>query len=188
MRKVLTRQFFERPAERVARELLGMYLVRRSGKKEDAFKIIETEAYVGPHDLAAHSSRGRTKRTEVMFGPAGRFYVYFVYGVHWMLNIVTEREGYPAAVLIRGVEGAIGPGRLTKRLDITGLLNGARSARESGLWIEDRGDRSAPRSIKKTPRIGVAYAGEIWANKKLRFLLSSPSSGAAASRQTRARG
>jgi len=176
MRKVLTRAFFDRSAERVARELLGMYLVRRIGTREEAFRIIETEAYVGPHDLACHAAKGLTKRTEVMFGPAGRFYVYFVYGMHWMLNIVTEREGYPAAVLIRGIEGAIGPGRLTKRLAITGVFNGAKAVRESGLWFEDRGTAPSPRTIRKTPRIGVAYAGKKWARKKLRFVLVAPAS------------
>lgn len=172
MRKILTRRFFDRPAARVARELLGMYLVRRIGETEEAFRIVETEAYVGPHDLACHASRGRTPRTAVLFGPPGRFYVHFIYGMHWMLNIVTARDGYPAGVLIRGVESVNGPGRLTKKLGITGILNRAAASRESGLWFEDRGEHPSARSIARTPRIGVEYAGDIWAKKKLRFVLT----------------
>ncbi|MCI0620025.1 DNA-3-methyladenine glycosylase [Candidatus Wolfebacteria bacterium] len=95
-------EFFARDARTVARELLGKYLVRRYQGREAAYMITEVEAYVGPHDKASHAHRGRTKRTEVMFGKAGRFYVYLVYGMYWMLNIVTDADDYPSAVLIRG--------------------------------------------------------------------------------------
>lgn len=137
--------------------------------------ITETEAYDGEKDLACHASRGRTKRTEVMFGPAGRWYIYFVYGMHDMLNVVTGKEGYPAAVLIRAVEGICGPGKLTHELGITRALHGKRAARTSGLWIETRPNEVRPHRILRTQRIGVAYAEE-WAKKRWRFVLTETAS------------
>jgi len=133
-------------------------------------RITETEAYEGPLDKASHASRGRTRRTEVMFGPPGRWYVYFVYGMYEMLNIVTGPEDYPAAVLIRGVEGADGPGRLTKKLHVTRSLNTKQATRATGLWIEDDGFVVRKKDIVASPRIGVAYAKE-WAQKPWRFSL-----------------
>lgn len=133
--------------------------------------ITEVEAYEGLDDRASHASRGKTPRNAVMFGPPGRWYVYLVYGMHEMLNVVTGSEGHPGAVLIRGVEGIEGPGRLTKQLSITRALNTKTAAPESGVWIEDRGVDVAPARILKTPRIGVAYAGEEWAGKPWRFVL-----------------
>lgn len=171
MRKVLPEKFFERPAPAVAPDLIGKFLVRRIGTKEEAFMVVEAEAYEGLEDKASHASKGRTKRTEVMFGPAGMWYVYLVYGMHEMLNVVTGSEDYPAAVLIRGVEGVWGPGRLTKRLHITRALNGKRSVRATGLWIEDRGVVVPKKRIKRTPRIGVDYAGPVWSRKRYRFIL-----------------
>src|SRR5215470_2475640 len=109
---ILRSVFFERPADVVARELLGKVLVRHIKGMRIALTISETEAYLGPHDLACHAARGRTPRTEVLFAPAGTLYVYLVYGMHWMLNIVTGPSGYPAAVLIRSTGTASGPGRL----------------------------------------------------------------------------
>jgi DNA-3-methyladenine glycosylase len=167
-RKVLRARFFARPATEVASDLLGKSLVR-SGRGQSSSSIItETEAYEGPHDLACHSSRSRTARTEVMFGPAGRFYVYRIYGLHWMLNVVT---GPGAAVLIRAVEDAIGPGRVTSHLDIGASFNGARADPRTGLWFEDLGQSPSARKIVRTARIGVEYAGPVWATKKLRFVL-----------------
>ncbi|MDP2860437.1 MAG: DNA-3-methyladenine glycosylase, partial [bacterium] len=98
----LSRKFFVRPTLMVAKDLLGKILVRKTGRKITRVMIIETEAYCGPKDLASHASRGRTKRTEIMFGPAGHAYIYLIYGMYHCLNVVTEAEGYPAAVLIRG--------------------------------------------------------------------------------------
>ena len=113
---MLPATFFQRPAAKVARDLLGKKLVRQQGSALTLFMIVETEAYEGAHDLASHSSRGRTPRTEVMFGPAGRFYVYRGYGLHWMLNIVAGDVGDAAAVLIRGLGGISGPGRVAAAL------------------------------------------------------------------------
>lgn len=173
MSRVLEADFYERPSLDVARDLLGKFLVRRVDGKRIAAIIHETEAYVGPHDLACHASKGCTPRTEVMFGEAGHWYVYFIYGVHWMLNVVTEREGFPAAVLFRGVGEWNGPGKLTKAMQIDKLLNSRPADRRSGLWIEDRGVEVPPGDIVRTPRIGVDYAGSIWAAKPYRFLLPS---------------
>lgn len=182
MKKVLDSDFFDRPALVVAKELLGKYLVRKVNDTEVALMITETEAYNGPLDLAAHSSKGRTARTEVLFGAAGHWYVYFVYGLHEMLNVVTKKDG--AAVLIRGVKGYDGPAKLTKFLKIDRSLNGKAVAKASGLWVEDRGVVVHPRDIQKTPRIGVAFAGE-WANKPWRFVLRMQKNQAAASRSYR---
>ena len=154
----------------VARELIGKTLVRRIDGRELAAVINETEAYVGPHDLASHGSKGRTPRTEVMFGPGGHWYVYFIYGIHWMLNAVTDDLGYPSAVLIRGAGEWNGPAKLTKALAIDKSLNGQPAARRSGLWIEDRGLQLPRRRIRRTPRIGVDYAAH-WAAKPYRFIL-----------------
>ena len=127
----------------VARELMGKYLVRRVDRIEQAAPITETEAYVGPHDLACHASVGRTPRNEPLFGPPGCWYVYFIYGIHWMLNAVTDEDGYPAAVLIRGVGRWNGPGKLTKALAIDKRFNTLAIDPASELWIEDRGLRIA---------------------------------------------
>lgn len=171
MRKVLQRKFFNRPSLKVARELLGKFLVRKIGGKTTARMITDVEAYVGHRDRASHASRGKTARNAPMFGSAGRWYVYFTYGMHWMLNIVTERKEYPAAILIRGIHGILGPARITKFLKIYKRLNGKPVLRRSGLWIEDRGVRIAPRAIKKGKRVGVEYAGT-WKNKLWRFYLN----------------
>jgi DNA-3-methyladenine glycosylase len=167
--KPLGRKFFDRNAEAVARDLIGCYLVRKRGRKLLKSRISETEAYVGPHDLACHASRGRTLRTEAMFGPAGTLYVYLVYGLHWMINVVTGPVDFPAAVLIRGVDSIVGPGRLSKALGVTGALNGHPASERSGLWFA-KDHRLAPLPILSTPRIGVGYAGPIWSNKKYRFV------------------
>jgi DNA-3-methyladenine glycosylase len=167
---VLDQAFFARPALVVARELLGKYLVRNESGLTLAAQIHETEAYIGPQDLACHAAKGHTPRTAVMFGPAGRWYVYFIYGIHWMLNVVTESEGFPAAVLLRGAGEWKGPARLTKALNIDRRLNGAEAIRVSGLWIEDRGETVTRSRVHRTPRIGVDYAGP-WAAKPYRFVL-----------------
>lgn len=172
MRSVLQKKFFDRPALVVAEDLLGKYLVRKQSGKEHAFKIIETEAYTGPHDKACHAFKGRTPRTDVMYKEPGTLYIYFVYGMYHMLNIVVEKEGYPAAVLIRGVETISGPGRLTRDLHITKKENGKEAHPDTRLWFEDRGEKVSKKHIKKTPRIGISYAQE-WRDKPYRFVLEN---------------
>ncbi len=177
MKKVLNEKFFDRATLKVAEELLGKYLVRkypsrRSGQvrwKEIAAMITEVEAYDGPHDMASHASHGKTERTKIMFGPAGHWYVYFTYGMHWMLNVVTGKEEYPAAVLIRAVEGVNGPARTTKFFKIDKKFNGRPVSRRTGLWIEDRGVKIEKSQITKNRRVGVDYAGPVWAGKKYNF-------------------
>lgn len=154
----------------LARGLLGKLLVRRQADGAVfRHRITEVEAYDGEHDLACHASKGRTKRTEVMYRPGGIWYVYLCYGVHEMLNLVTGPGDYPAAVLIRGLEGIAGPGRLTKRLNIDRKLNGALAARTSGLWMEDDGFIVPRSQLQSGSRVGVDYAGPVWSKKRWRF-------------------
>ena len=157
----------------LARALIGKHLVRRwPDGREEARTIVETEAYHGESDQACHARAGRTRRTEVMYGPGGVWYVYLCYGIHEMLNLVVGPADFPAAILIRGVEGAIGPGRVTKALGIDRRLNATPATSEaSGLWIEDRGVKVPRTKIRATPRIGIDYAGPIWAGKHWRFTL-----------------
>ena len=171
----LGKKFFNRNSVIVAKELLGKFLVRKIGKKIIALPITETEAYGGPvRDLASHASRGRTPRNFPMFGPPGRFYVYFTYGMHWMLNVVTKFDKHPSAVLIRGAGGINGPARLTKFLKVNRKFNDRPVSRQTGLWIA-----SSPKSyilhpkssVRSAYRIGVAYAGPVWSKKKWRFYI-----------------
>jgi len=182
----LSRRFYQQPTVKVARQLLGKYLVRNDPRGVTIGKIVETEAYVGSEDKACHASKGRTARTEIMFGHAGFAYVYLVYGFYHCLNLVTERLDYPAAVLIRAlepVEGmdlmrsrrrtedfhnlSSGPGKLCQAFAIDRALNGA-DVCGSVIYVEDRKD-SAP-SILARPRVGVDYADR-WKNKTWRFLI-----------------
>jgi DNA-3-methyladenine glycosylase len=172
---MLSPKFFSGHADDVALQLLGKAIVRRRGRQLLSYKITETEAYMGPHDLACHAAKGSTKRTQVMFGPPGTFYVYLIYGIHWMLNVVTGEVGYPAAVLIRAVETISGPGRVTRALAVTGALNGRPASQRTGLWFADRGDTPRPSEVIRTARIGVAYAGRIWSAKEYRFVLKERS-------------
>ena len=178
----LKRKFFKRSADAVARELLGKVLVRKfpDGSTKKGV-IIETEAYMGVEDKAAHSYGGRrTKRTEVMFGKSGVAYVYFTYGVHWMLNIITSKVGDPQGVLIRGVReiGGVGevrgPGKVTKFFKIDGSFYGEDVVEGERFWVEDRGSLgrrgSKGEEIIATARVGINYAGD-WKDKQLRFLL-----------------
>lgn len=155
----------------LARWLLGKHLVRRfSGGREDARMIVEVEAYNGETDQACHARAGRTNRTAPLYEAGGIWYVYLCYGIHEMLNLVVGPKDWPAALLIRGVEGAVGPGRVTKTLAIDRKLN-AKSATDpnTGLWLEDRGVHVPRRIVSATPRIGVDYAGPIWSKKHWRF-------------------
>ena len=174
---ILQREYFNRSTLQVAKDLLGKYLVRKTTRRLQVGRIVEVEAYVGPTDLACHASKGRTKRTEVLFGMPGVAYVYMIYGMYHCFNVVTEREGFPAAVLVRGVEVVSsetslvsGPGRVCRWLNIDRRLTGLDLTKGDELWIEDRGDRVLPRQVTCSPRIGVDYAGA-WAMKPWRFVL-----------------
>jgi DNA-3-methyladenine glycosylase len=174
MRK-LTRAFYDRDTIVVAMELLGKNLVHVSRGVERLGRIVEVEAYLGPHDLAAHSSRGRTERTRVMFGPPGHAYVYMIYGMYYCMNVVTEREGHASAVLLRAIEPVKnvegrtqGPGRLCKAMGIDRRLNGHDLAGDDFFIADSSG--TEPLSIVKRPRIGVDYAGR-WAKRLLRFYI-----------------
>ena len=171
MASILNKDFFNRSTLDVAQELIGKELCRRLGKGKILRAIIcETEAYDGFEDRASHAHRGVTPRNAVMFGPPGYAYVYLCYGIHWLLNIATREKGYPAAVLIRGVEEIRGPGRLTKHFQIDGAFNGQLLTRASGLWIEDSAITIQPEEINATPRIGINYAGPEWSTVPWRFL------------------
>lgn len=167
---ILPPSFFNQPVLDVAPQLLGKYLVRRMGRRIIALPITELEAYDGPHDLACHGRFGPTPRTQVMFGHAGNFYVYLIYGMYWMLNIVTGPVGYPAAILIRGVGHLDGPGKLTKHLKIDKQFDNQPNTSATGLWIEDRGLVIPSQQIITAPRIGVTYAGPMWSQVPYRFV------------------
>jgi len=172
--RILPCIYFNRPTLTVARSLIGKYLARDIDGRILAGKIVEVEAYVGPQDRACHASKGRTPRTDVMFGPGGVAYVYLIYGMYHCLNVVTEREEFPAAVLIRAVEidGELvdGPGRLCRAMQIDRSLNRADLTIGESLWFEDRGVSVGKEDLGAYPRIGVQYAGE-WAKKPWRFRL-----------------
>ena len=171
---ILSKRYFNRPTLAVARSLVGKYLVREHGKETVAGRIVEVEAYVGCEDLACHASKGRTGRTEVLFGPPGMSYVYLIYGMYHMLNVVTERTEFPAAVLIRAIEvdGELidGPGKVCRLLAIDRSLNRVDLTNRRFLWLEDRGVKVFSKQIGTFPRIGVDYAG-VWAKKPWRFRL-----------------
>ena len=154
--------------------MIGKYLVRVINGRTLAGKIIEVEAYVGPEDKACHASKGRTQRTEVLFGPPGVAYVYLIYGMYHCLNVVTERKEFPSAILIRAIDidGELvdGPGRLCRALQIDRDLNRVDLTTGESLWFEDRGVLVRGREVGTHPRVGVDYAGE-WAKKPWRFRL-----------------
>jgi DNA-3-methyladenine glycosylase len=173
----LPRAFFDRNAEAVAQELLGKHLVRRLDGVDRVGRIVETEAYLGPPDLATHSSKGRTPRTEVMFGSPGHAYVFVIYGIHHCLNVVTGPGAVPSAVLIRALEpvahldtSASGPGRLCRALGIDRRLNG-HDLRRGELRIGEPAGGGEVFQVTKGPRIGIDYAGE-WALAPLRFSIA----------------
>jgi DNA-3-methyladenine glycosylase len=170
-RIIKAKELKSRKTVALARWLLGKHLVRRHPDgREEARIIVETEAYDGERDRACHARVGRTSRTAVMYAAGGVWYVYLCYGVHEMLNLVVGPRDWPAAILIRGVEGAVGPGRVTRALGIDRRFNQAAACtRASGLWLEDRGVRIPRRAIVAGPRVGVEYAGAVWAAKPWRF-------------------
>ena len=172
---ILPRAFYDRDTVEVARALLGKHLVHVVSGVERVGRIVEVEAYLGPHDLAAHSARGLTPRTRVMFGPPGHAYVYLVYGLHWCMNVVTQREGHASAVLLRALEPVKnlegrtqGPALLCKAMGINKRLN-AHDLLSAEFHVADAA-LSGPLRIVKRPRIGVDYAGH-WARRLLRFYI-----------------
>ncbi|MDR2662124.1 MAG: DNA-3-methyladenine glycosylase [Treponema sp.] len=166
-RRRLTAAAYGAGAPSLAPALLGTLLCRRLPAGILRLRITETEAYYGEGDTACHASRGKTERTAVMYRPGGFAYIYLCYGIHWMLNVVSGPGDFPQAVLIRGVEGFDGPGKLTKALDIGKDLKGENLVTSKRLWIEDDGYR--PR-FRKTKRIGIGYAAEKDRNRLWRFV------------------
>lgn len=167
----LTSDFYKQDAIRVAEKLLGKILVR---KWDDGvisqYVITETEAYLGEEDLACHASKGRTKRTEVMYSEGGRVYVYLIYGMYWMLNVVTGTENYPQAVLIRGVNSITGSGKVGRELKMDKSFYGENLIDSNRIWIENAPDVSY---FKTAPRVGIDYAGNEWKEKLWRFILET---------------
>ena len=159
--------FYRRDVLEVAPDLIGKDLLRvYPDGKTFRYMITEAEAYRGEEDLACHAAKGRTSRTEIMYHEGGCLYIYLIYGMYWMLNIVTFVENIPQAVLIRGVRGLNGPGKLTRELQIDKSFNGERLTESERIWVEDTGKKP---EIITSPRINIDYAGEIWAGKKWRF-------------------
>ena len=173
----LPRSFYDRDTITVAKELLGKLLVHASNGIVRVGKIVEVEAYLGPHDLAAHSSKGLTERTKIMFGPPGRAYIYLIYGMYHCLNVVTERAGHASAVLLRAIEPVKnvegrsgGPGLLCRAMKIDRRLNGHDLLSDDFFIIAP--DPVASFAIVKRPRIGVDYAKH-WAKRHLRFYIKN---------------
>jgi len=165
----LSKDFYTRDVLEVAPDLPGKILViKLAGGSFQRLKITEVEAYRGSEDKACHASKGRTSRTEIMFHEGGRLYIYLIYGMYWMLNIVTADKNIPQAVLIRGVYGFYGPGKLTKSLGIDKSFYGEDLVLSDRIWVEDTG---IIESVKNGPRIGIDYAGEYWKSRLWRYYL-----------------
>lgn len=182
----VTRKFFHQPTLTVAKDLLGKFIVHKKGSREYIGMITETEAYLGPKDRASHSFGGRrTKRTEIEYGRGGHVYIYLVYGMYWQLNFTTREADIPECVLIRAVvpveKGELrwekykqtnGPGKLCNYLHLDGSFYGEDLVKSKRTWLEDRGVKIKPAQIKKGPRIGIDYAGPVWAKKPWRFWIT----------------
>ncbi len=164
----ISNSFFKREVTKVAPDLLGKILVRRfENGRIEKFKITETEAYRGGDDKACHANKGLTLRTKVMFDEGGLVYVYLIYGMYWMLNFVTGEAGDSSAVLIRGIEGISGPGRVGKTLQLDKSFYGENLATSERIWIEDAGEKP---QFTTAPRVGIDYAGEPWISKSWRYI------------------
>jgi DNA-3-methyladenine glycosylase len=187
----LDRDFFHRPTPQVARELLGMRLVRVEGSQRISGTIVEAEAYVGEADQACHARVGKTQRTQVMYGPPGHAYVYFTYGMHWMLNFVTEEQGFPAAALIRAIkpqEGidiialrrrpqpperwTDGPAKVCQALGIDGQLNGTDLCAPDAPIFVELGEPIPDFAVTISPRVGLNNTPEPWKSIPWRFLVN----------------
>ena len=187
----LSKSFFSRDTVEVARDLIGKTLIRREGKIQISGMIVETEAYRGEEDLACHCRAGRTPRTEIMYGPAGRAYVYLIYGMYWLLNVVTEGVGKPGAVLIRAIEPlegmetiakrrkgqsrkswTDGPGKLSLALNIEGDLNGTNICSVGEPLFITQGKDISPETIQSGPRVGLETVPEPWRSIAWRFKIN----------------
>ncbi len=181
MEKRLEEEFYFQPALEMAKSLLGKYIVRKINKKKQiAGKIIETEAYIGPQDKAAHSYKGKiTPRNQVEYLKGGHIYIYLVYGMYWQFNIVAGKEKEPECVLIRAIEPekkediyqTNGPGKVCRYLGLDKSFYGENLVRSQKIWLENRGEIIQESKIKATKRIGIEYAGPYWANRKWRFFI-----------------
>jgi DNA-3-methyladenine glycosylase len=177
----LGRAAFNRPTLTVARDLLGKFIVHRQGACCRTAMITEVEAYKGPHDLASHARGGRnTRRVQPLYGDGGTLYVYLVYGLHWLLNFSTAGAGRPEAVLLRAVlagapdapELIAGPGRAARHLGVDQRLDGTDATLSDRIWVEDRGARISPVTLRRGPRVGIDYSGEYWAARPWRFWIA----------------
>jgi len=165
----LKENFFQQDAVTAAEKLLGKIMVRvGEDGKVNRYRITETEAYLGEEDLACHASKGRTARTKIMYNPGGCLYVYLIYGMYWMLNVVTGAENHPQAVLICGIENIRGSGKVGRELKIDKSFYGENLLNSNRIWIEDAHDEI---NFITVPRVGVDYAGDEWKNKPWRFKL-----------------
>ena len=188
MGKRLNRDFYSRPALEMAKNLLGKYIVIEivcpsgsRGNKKLVGKIVETEAYVGPQDKAAHSYGGKvTSRNKILYSAGGYIYIYLVYGMYWQFNITAASEGEPECVLIRAIdqEGSDisltnGPGKLCRCLKLDRSFYGEDLVKSKMIWLEDRGEEIKPCQILAGKRIGIDYAGPYWSGRKWRFLIKS---------------
>ena len=162
----IDRSFFLDDAVTVAKKLPGMDIVINTDYGPRHFMITETEAYLGGDDRASHASKGRTRRTEPMYLAGGHLYIYFIYGMYWMMNIVTGPAESPQAVLIRGARPYNGPGRVTRGLGIDGSFNGEDLMASARIWIEHTSKRL---KLTAGPRVGIQYAGEPWVSMPWRF-------------------
>ncbi len=184
MRKELTRKFYTQPTLKIAKALLGKYIVRKYRDKELVGKIIETEAYIGPQDKASHAYKGKiTPRNKAEYLRGGHIYIYLVYGMYWQLNISTFKKGLPECILIRALVPIVngkerkdlikktnGPGKLCRYLKLDRSFYGEDLVKGDRIWLEE-GEKIEPSQIVKTARIGIDYAGSYWAKRKLRFLI-----------------
>jgi len=169
MKIKLKRDFYLNPTLQVAKDLIGKFLIHKKGNKIYQAQIIETEAYSGFNDMASHAAKKKTKRNEIMFKQGGCAYVYLIYGMYHCLNVVTEKNGYPSAVLIRALDypNSDGPGKLCREFEITKQIHNGIDLTGNVLWIEDRGIKP---NIVSDKRICVDYAGES-ANWPWRFVI-----------------
>jgi DNA-3-methyladenine glycosylase len=164
--------FFDQPSLEIAPKILGAKLCHRAENGMiQKFTICETEAYHGTDDLASHASRGKNQKNQLMFGPSNIWYLYLCYGVHWMLNLVTDIEGAPSAVFIRATLEVTGPGRLTRSLSLDQSYSGIPNDPSTNLWLEK--SSSKPETIKRGPRVGISGAGPYWSKVPYRFWFSN---------------